>query len=618
MENKKKYRGVNWGSILLFILIIGGILWMANKVQMHQQEISYSTFVKEVEAGNVTAADIRQNSAVPTGRVTLSLKDDSSVRSLNVSDVGKVEEFLQENDVKYSLEDVPKESIIMSAVLPSLITLCGIFLLFMLMNRQNGGTNSKAMNFGKSRARMSTQNEIKVTFADVAGLKEEKEELEEIVDFLKAPRKYTQLGARIPKGVLLEGPPGTGKTLLAKAVAGEAGVPFFSISGSDFVEMFVGVGASRVRDLFQDAKKNAPCIVFIDEIDAIGKKRNGNIGGNDEREQTLNQLLTEMDGFDGTKGVVILAATNQPDSLDPALLRPGRFDRRIPVELPDLKGREEILRVHGKKIRLSDNVDFAAVARTAAGASGAELANIVNEAALRAVRRGSKVTMQEDLEESVETVIAGYQKKNRILSTKEKLTVAYHEIGHALVAAKQTDSAPVQKITIIPRTSGALGYTMQVDEGEHFLMTKSELLNKITTFTGGRAAEELVFKEVTTGASNDIEQATKLARAMLTQFGMSDEFDMVAMEMIQNQYLGGDASLTCSPETQTKIDAKVVEIVREAHTKALQILKENETKLHELAKYLYENETITGEEFMQILQAKKLVCEENASEDTTV
>lgn len=440
----------------------------------------------------------------------------------------------------------------------------------------------------------------------MAGEDEAKELLSEIVDYLHDPDKYREMGAAMPKGALLVGPPGTGKTLLAKAVAGEANVPFFSISGSEFVEMFVGMGAAKVRDLFQQANEKAPCIVFIDEIDAIGKKRNGNMGGNDEREQTLNQLLTEMDGFDGTKGVVILAATNQPDSLDPALLRPGRFDRRIPVELPDLKGREEILRVHGKKIRLSDNVDFAAVARTAAGASGAELANIVNEAALRAVRRGSKVTMQEDLEESVETVIAGYQKKNRILSTKEKLTVAYHEIGHALVAAKQTDSAPVQKITIIPRTSGALGYTMQVDEGEHFLMTKSELLNKITTFTGGRAAEELVFKEVTTGASNDIEQATKLARAMLTQFGMSDEFDMVAMETVQNQYLGGDASLTCSPETQTKIDSKVVEIVREAHTKALQILKENETKLHELAKYLYENETITGEEFMQILQRQDL------------
>ena len=505
-------------------------------------------------------------------------------------------------------------------LLPYVLAFLGFILLMNLMNRMAGGgagAQDKLSRFGE--AKVSTPGEKKVTFQDVAGADEEKEELREIVEFLREPQKYLDLGAHIPKGVLLVGPPGTGKTLLAKAVAGEAGVQFLSISGSDFVEMYVGVGASRVRDLFQQAKKSAPAIIFIDEIDAVGRQRGSGLGGgHDEREQTLNQLLVEMDGFGSNEGVVVLAATNRVDILDPALLRPGRFDRRIPVELPDLKGREEILRVHGKKIRLSDNVDFAAVARTAAGASGAELANIVNEAALRAVRRGSKVTMQEDLEESVETVIAGYQKKNRILSTKEKLTVAYHEIGHALVAAKQTDSAPVQKITIIPRTSGALGYTMQVDEGEHFLMTKSELLNKITTFTGGRAAEELVFKEVTTGASNDIEQATKLARAMLTQFGMSDEFDMVAMETIQNQYLGGDASLTCSPETQTKIDAKVVEIVREAHTKALQILKENETKLHELAKYLYENETITGEEFMQILQAKKLVCEENASEDTTV
>ena len=602
MENKKKYRGVNWGSILLFILIIGGILWMANKVQMHQQEISYSTFVKEVEAGNVTAADIRQNSAVPTGRVTLSLKDDSSVRSLNVSDVGKVEEFLQENDVKYSLEDVPKESIIMSAVLPSLITLCGIFLLFMLMNRQNGGTNSKAMNFGKSRARMSTQNEIKVTFADVAGLKEEKEELEEIVDFLKAPRKYTQLGARIPKGVLLEGPPGTGKTLLAKAVAGEANVPFFSMSGSEFVEMFVGMGASKVRDLFKQANEKAPCIVFIDEIDTIGKKRdNAGYGGNDEREQTLNQLLTEMDGFDASKGVVILAATNRPDSLDPALLRPGRFDRRIPVELPDLKGREEILNVHAKKVRLGDDIDFNAIARAASGASGAELANMVNEAALRAVRENRKFVTQADLEESIETVIAGYQKKNQVLSAKEKLIVSYHEIGHALVAAKQTESAPVHKITIIPRTSGALGYTMQVDDGDHYLMTKEELANKIATFTGGRAAEELIFHSITTGASNDIEQATKLARAMISRYGMSEDFDMVAMENVTNQYLGGDSSLSCSFETQTLLDKKVVELVRMEHQKALKILQDNIGKLHELAKYLYEHETITGEEFMKIL-----------------
>ena len=546
--------------------------------------------------------------------------DTSELKSFSSTYVGSdsLAELMAEHpDTKYivNTNDPDFWGDLAMSVLPT-IALIAIMFYFM---RQMMGANNRNMQFGKTNAKTNEATRPKVKFEDVAGVDEAVEELEEIRDFLSDPDRYRKLGAKIPRGVLLVGPPGTGKTLLAKAVAGEAGVPFFSISGSDFVEMFVGVGASRVRDLFKEAKSQAPSIIFIDEIDAVGRQRGAGLGGgHDEREQTLNQLLTEMDGFDGSKGVVVLAATNRPDILDPALLRPGRFDRRIPVELPDLKGREEILRVHGKKIRLSDNVDFAAVARTAAGASGAELANIVNEAALRAVRRGSKVTMQEDLEESVETVIAGYQKKNRILSTKEKLTVAYHEIGHALVAAKQTDSAPVQKITIIPRTSGALGYTMQVDEGEHFLMTKSELLNKITTFTGGRAAEELVFKEVTTGASNDIEQATKLARAMLTQFGMSDEFDMVAMETIQNQYLGGDASLTCSPETQTKIDAKVVEIVREAHTKALQILKENETKLHELAKYLYENETITGEEFMQILQAKKLVCEENASEDTTV
>ena len=482
------------------------------------------------------------------------------------------------------------------------------YMLFLRQSAASGGGGGPGPNrFGHARTRTLADQGKKVTFNDVAGADEEKEELQEIVEFLRDPQRFTALGARIPKGVLLVGPPGTGKTLIAKAVAGEAGVHFLSISGSDFVELYVGVGASRVRDLFDQAKKEAPAIVFIDEIDAVGRQRGAGLGGgHDEREQTLNQLLAEMDGFDGKKGVVILAATNRPDSLDPALLRPGRFDRRVPVELPDLKGREEILKVHAKNIRVGDNVDYNAIARMASGASGAELANMINEAALRAVRDGRKFVTQADLEESVEVVIAGYQKKDSGVSVNERKIIAYHEVGHALVAACQSNSAPVHKITIIPRTSGALGYTMQVDEGEHFLMTKSELLNKITTFTGGRAAEELVFKEVTTGASNDIEQATKLARAMLTQFGMSDEFDMVAMETIQNQYLGGDASLTCSPETQTKIDAKVVEIVREAHTKALQILKENETKLHELAKYLYENETITGEEFMQILQAKKI------------
>ena len=606
--------------IVATIMVLLNSLVFPNVLEHSVKEVDYNTFMKMTENKEIGKVNI------DSGEIIFTDKSEEKMYKTGVMDDPGLVDRLYDSGADFSSKITEEMSpilyFLLSYILPiAIFIMLGRWLSKKMMSKMNGGANpmnSMMFGGGKSNAKIYVKSSNGIKFSDVAGEDEAKELLSEIVDYLHDPDKYREMGAAMPKGALLVGPPGTGKTLLAKAVAGEANVPFFSISGSEFVEMFVGMGAAKVRDLFQQANEKAPCIVFIDEIDAIGKKRNGNMGGNDEREQTLNQLLTEMDGFDGTKGVVILAATNQPDSLDPALLRPGRFDRRIPVELPDLKGREEILRVHGKKIRLSDNVDFAAVARTAAGASGAELANIVNEAALRAVRRGSKVTMQEDLEESVETVIAGYQKKNRILSTKEKLTVAYHEIGHALVAAKQTDSAPVQKITIIPRTSGALGYTMQVDEGEHFLMTKSELLNKITTFTGGRAAEELVFKEVTTGASNDIEQATKLARAMLTQFGMSDEFDMVAMEMIQNQYLGGDASLTCSPETQTKIDSKVVEIVREAHTKALQILKENETKLHELAKYLYENETITGEEFMQILQAKKLVCEENASEDTTV
>ena len=480
---------------------------------------------------------------------------------------------------------------------------CTGFLLFSMMRGGVGGGGG-IMNVGKAKVKDEHENKKTATFADVAGEDEEKEELKEVVEFLKSPDKFNSLGARIPHGVLLVGPPGTGKTLLARACAGEAGVPFYSISGSDFVEMYVGVGASRVRDLFDKAKKTMPCIIFIDEIDAVGRQRGAGLGGgHDEREQTLNQLLTEMDGFDGSKGVVILAATNRPDSLDPALLRPGRFDRRIPVELPDLKGREEILKVHAKKIKIADSVRFDEIAKAAAGASGAELANIVNEAALRAVRDGRKFATQADFEESIEVVIAGYQKKNRVLSNKEKLIVAYHEIGHALVAAKQTESAPVHKITIIPRTSGALGYTMQVDDGDHYLMTKEELANKIATFTGGRAAEELIFHSITTGASNDIEQATKLARAMISRYGMSEDFDMVAMENVTNQYLGGDSSLSCSFETQTLLDKKVVELVRMEHQKALKILQDNIGKLHELAKYLYEHETITGEEFMKILNA---------------
>ena len=590
--------------IALIILVLLNTFLFPNILGKNKvKEVDYGTFLTMVEGKEVSKVELNgdtiyftDNSEEPKYYETTTFDDPNLVNRLEDAgcEFGRVAQ--QEMN--------PLLSFFLVWILPLLIFWAlGQWLAKKMMAKMGGGAaGNPFMQFGKSNAKIYVESTTGITFQDVAGEDEAKELLTEIVDFLHNPQKYTEIGAVCPKGALLVGPPGTGKTLLAKAVAGEANVPFFSISGSEFVEMFVGMGASKVRDLFKQANEKAPCIVFIDEIDTIGKKRdNAGYGGNDEREQTLNQLLTEMDGFDASKGVVILAATNRPDSLDPALLRPGRFDRRIPVELPDLQGREEILKVHAKKIKIADTVRFDDIAKAAAGASGAELANIVNEAALRAVRRGSKVTMQEDLEESVETVIAGYQKKNRILSTKEKLTVAYHEIGHALVAAKQTDSAPVQKITIIPRTSGALGYTMQVDEGEHFLMTKSELLNKITTFTGGRAAEELVFKEVTTGASNDIEQATKLARAMLTQFGMSDEFDMVAMETVQNQYLGGGASLTCSPETQTKIDSKVVEIVREAHTKALQILKENETKLHELARYLYENETITGEEFMQIL-----------------
>ena len=494
-------------------------------------------------------------------------------------------------------------------LLPFLLTavILGLMWYFLVIRPQGGGMGpDKMAKFGSARTRMLTDKDKKVTFDDVAGADEEKEELREIVEFLKDPKKYLSLGARIPKGVLLVGPPGTGKTLLAKAVAGEANVPFFSISGSEFVEMFVGMGASKVRDLFKQAKEKAPCIVFIDEIDAIGQKRSGGqYGGNDEREQTLNQLLTEMDGFEGNTGVIILAATNRPESLDPALTRPGRFDRRVPVELPDLKGREEILKVHAKKVALAPGIDFTTVARMASGASGAELANIVNEAALRAVRAGRKSVTQSDLEESIEVVIAGYQKKNSILTDHEKCIVAYHEIGHALVAAKQTHSAPVQKITIIPRTSGALGYTMQVDEGNHYLMNKEELENKIATLTGGRAAEEVVFHSITTGASNDIEQATKLARAMLTRYGMSDEFGMVALETVNNQYLGGDTSLACSAQTQCEIDQKVVELVKAQHAKAVQILTDNRAKLDELAQYLYQKETITGDEFMEILNREE-------------
>ena len=579
---------------------------MANKVQMHQQEISYSTFVKEVEAGNVTAADIRQNSAVPTGRVTLSLKDDSSVRSLNVSDVGKVEEFLQENDVKYSLEDVPKESIIMSAVLPSLITLCGIFLLFMLMNRQNGGTNSKAMNLGKSRARMSTQNEIKVTFADVAGLKEEKEELEEIVDFLKAPRKYTQLGARIPKGVLLEGPPGTGKTLLAKAVAGEAGVPFFSISGSDFVEMFVGVGASRVRDLFQDAKKNAPCIVFIDEIDAVARRRGSGLGGgHDEREQTLNQLLVEMDGFGVNEGIIVMAATNRKDILDPAILRPGRFDRDVIVGRPDVGGREEILKVHARNKPLGDDVDLKQIAQTTAGFSGADLENLLNEAAILAAKENRVFIQQSDIRHAFVKVGIGPEKKSRIVSEKERRITAYHEAGHAILFHVLPDVGPVYSVSIIP-TGGAGGYTMPLPEKDDMFNTKGHMLQEITVSLGGRVAEEEIFDDITTGASQDIKQATAIAKSMITKFGMSEKLGLINYDNDSDEvFIGRDFGHTSrgyGEKIAGTIDEEVKRIIDECYAQARSIIQEYHPVLEKCAELLLEKEKITRSEFEALFE----------------
>ncbi len=577
----------------------------------------YSTFLNNVERGNVSEVTVdtdyiyyvARRDGVDTMCKTVRMDDPNLVDRLDAAGVNMSAAEPQTQSVFLTL--------ILSYAIPIVIfVFIGRWLSKKMMNSMGNGPGGM-MSFGKSNAKVYVKSSTGIKFSDVAGEDEAKELLTEIVDYLHNPGKYTEIGASMPKGALLVGPPGTGKTLLAKAVAGEAEVPFFSISGSEFVEMFVGMGAAKVRDLFKQANEKAPCIVFIDEIDTIGKKRDGAgfTGGNDEREETLNQLLTEMDGFDGSKGVVILAATNRPDSLDPALLRPGRFDRRIPVELPDLQGREEILRVHAKKIKVADTVRFDDIAKAAAGASGAELANIVNEAALRAVRDGRKFATQADFEESIEVVIAGYQKKNRVLSNKEKLIVSYHEIGHALVAAKQTDSAPVHKITIIPRTSGALGYTMQVDEQEHYLMSKEELENKIATFTGGRAAEELIFHSITTGAANDIEQATKLARAMISRYGMSDEFDMVAMENVSNQYLGGDASLACSFETQTLLDKKVVELVRAQHEKAMKILQDNIGKLHELAKYLYEHETITGEEFMKILEQPLPAVDEKKDTD---
>ena len=590
-------------TIVLIILILFNIIAMPYIKEKQIKDVDYGTFISMTEKKEIKKVELQQqdNTILFTG------KDGKTIYKTAMVNDPDLTKRLYEADVSFYGEEIDQSSPILvnilSWVLPILFFVAlGEYMSRKLMKRA-GGKNAMSFGMGKSSAKIYVKSSEGIRFRDVAGEDEAKENLSEIVEYLHNPARYKEIGASMPKGILLVGPPGTGKTMLAKAVAGEANVPFFSMSGSEFVEMFVGMGASKVRDLFQQAKEKAPCIVFIDEIDAIGKKRDGQIGGNDEREQTLNQLLTEMDGFEDNTGVIILAATNRPESLDPALLRPGRFDRRVPVELPDLKGREDILKVHAKKIKVGDNVDYNKVARMASGASGAELANIVNEAALRAVRDNRKFVTQEDLEESIEVVIAGYQKKNAILTDKEKRIVAYHEIGHALVAAKQTNSAPGQKITIVPRTSGALGYTMQVEEGNHYLMTKEEILNKIETLTGGRAAEEIVFGSVTTGASNDIEQATKLARAMITRYGMTCDFDMVAMEVQTNQYLGGDSSLTCSTETQTKIDEKVVEVVRSEHEKAAGILMENREKLDDLARYLYEKETITGEEFMNILNA---------------
>ena len=575
-------------------------------ISEHQiKDVDYNTFVTMTEQGEVGRVEIQEQS----NRILFTSSDEKTVyKTAMVPDDGLVQRLLDAG-VSTTGEEIEQTSTLVSIlawVLPIIIFVAlGQYMSRKMMEKMGGGGNSMMFNMGKSNAKVYVKSAEGIKFDDVVGEDEAKENLTEVVNYLHDPSKYQEIGASMPKGILLVGPPGTGKTMLAKAVAGEANVPFFSMSGSEFVEMFVGMGASKVRDLFKQAKEKAPCIVFIDEIDAIGQKRSGGqYGGNDEREQTLNQLLTEMDGFEGNNGVIILAATNRPESLDPALTRPGRFDRRVPVELPDLKGREAILQVHAKKIKVAEDVDFNKIARMASGASGAELANIVNEAALRAVRDGRRFATQADLEESIEVVIAGYQKKNAIMTDEEKKIVSYHEIGHALVAAMQTHSAPVQKITIVPRTSGALGYTMQIEEGNHYLMSKTEMENKIATLTGGRAAEEVVFQSVTTGASNDIEQATKLARAMITRYGMSDDFDMVALETVNNQYLGGDASLACSAETQTKIDQRVVELVKKQHEKAVNILTENRAKLDELAQYLYEKETITGEEFMNIVNAK--------------
>ena len=602
VKSPKKPLYYYYGIVLLVIVLVNLFLTpMLSRAQV--TDVDYGTFMDMIEEQNIGSVEVDDTQILFTD------KDNTQIYRTGVMEDPTLTQRLYDAGAVFDRNMDDGSPSLLTSLLTFLLPLIIFIALGQYMNKklmeQMGGKNSMAFGMGKSSAKIYVQSTKGIRFDDVAGEEEAKESLAEIVDYLHNPKKYTEVGASMPKGVLLVGPPGTGKTMLAKAVAGEANVPFFSISGSEFVEMFVGMGASKVRDLFSQAKEKAPCIVFIDEIDAIGKKRDGQMGGNDEREQTLNQLLTEMDGFEGNNGVMILAATNRPESLDPALTRPGRFDRRIPVELPDLKGREDILKVHAKKVKLADDVNFHTIARMASGASGAELANIVNEAALRAVRDGRAYVTEADLEESIEVVIAGYQKKNAVLSDQEKRVVAYHETGHALVAAMQSHSAPVQKITIIPRTSGALGYTMQVEQGDKYLLTKKEIEDKIAVYTGGRAAEEVVFGEITTGASNDIEQATKLARAMITRYGMSDEFDMAAMETVNNQYLGGDTSLTCSPETQKEIDRKVVAIVKEQHAKAVEILKQNRKKLDELAAYLYEKETITGEEFMEILERKE-------------
>ena len=606
-DKKPKQVLATYAVVALIVMFLLNIFVLPGIMERSIRETTYSDFLKGIDSKQIQEVQFDVQDSI----IYYTLKQDGKTQVCKTGLINTDSELIDK--ITSSGADLTSEiptqqspllNMLIGFILPTIIFIFLGQLLFKKMTNSMTGGPGGAMSFGKSNAKVYVKSSTGIKFSDVAGEDEAKELLTEIVDFLHNPEKYRAIGATMPKGALLVGPPGTGKTLLAKAVAGEADVPFFSISGSEFVEMFVGMGAAKVRDLFKQASEKAPCIVFIDEIDTIGKKRDGQISGNDEREQTLNQLLTEMDGFDGSKGVVILAATNRPDSLDPALTRPGRFDRRIPVELPDLQGREDILKVHARKIKIADNVNFHEIAKAASGASGAELANIVNEAALRAVRDGRRFATQADLEESIEVVIAGYQKKSRVLSEKEKLIVSYHEVGHALVAALQTNSAPVHKITIIPRTSGALGYTMQVEEGERFLMSKEEMANKIATLTGGRAAEEIIFHSITTGASNDIEQATKLARAMITRYGMSDTFDMVAMETVANQYLGGDSSLSCSPETQTQIDTLTVDLVKTQHQKAIQLLQDNLPKLHEIAKYLYEHETITGEEFMTILMRK--------------